>query len=82
MVGGGEMCGMKFGEIRLATNQNTLCEKVSFCFSDLILTQKFLAVDAVNNKLEHFKPMWSYAKQNGFEVPYHTLVRKIRTLAL
>jgi hypothetical protein len=34
------------------------------------VTQKFLAVDAVNNKLEHFKPMWSYAKQNGFEVPY------------
>lgn len=28
----------------------------------------FLIVDAVNNKLDHFQPMWSYAKQNGFEV--------------
>jgi len=28
----------------------------------------FLIVDAVNNKIEHFKPFWSHAKTNGFEV--------------
>jgi len=28
----------------------------------------FLIVDAINNKLDHFKPMWSHAKTNGFEV--------------
>ena len=28
----------------------------------------FLIVDAINEKVEHFRGMWSHAKQNGFEV--------------
>ena len=28
----------------------------------------FLIVDAINEKVDHFRGMWSHAKQNGFEV--------------
>eukprot|EP00092_Neocalanus_flemingeri_P016338 GFUD01017686.1.p1 GENE.GFUD01017686.1~~GFUD01017686.1.p1 ORF type:complete len:742 (+),score=206.22 GFUD01017686.1:243-2468(+) len=29
---------------------------------------QFLIVDAINCEVDHFRSMWSYAKQNGFEV--------------
>ena len=29
---------------------------------------QFLLVDAVNDKVNHFREFWSYAKQNGYEV--------------
>jgi YLP motif-containing protein 1 len=28
----------------------------------------FILVDSINDKTEHYQPMWSYAKQKGFEV--------------
>ena len=32
----------------------------------------FIIVDSVNDKTDHFREMWSYAKQKGFEVQYFT----------
>lgn len=31
----------------------------------------FIIVDNVNDKVKYFGEMWSFAKQNGFQVRYH-----------
>ena len=33
----------------------------------------FILVDCINDKTEHYRPMWSYAKQKGFEVKSHIM---------
>ena len=33
---------------------------------------QFLVVDSINSEIDHFRSMWSHAKQNGFEVMFNS----------